>query len=182
MQGYVFNLDDKTTEIVKECIGKLNNLGVPISKSICFAFNGGFSYYGRTHYGAKIKNKYGCDFFVTINKFIIDEKDKKNTVVHELLHTVKGGMWHSGEWKKYKLLVNKNTEFKITILGKVKLEQQAYKNKKVFDFSEYDSSTMDLFECPKCKTKICIKKGACQTKDKKCKYFCSKCKKRFERV
>lgn len=182
MQNYKFNLGERLEIIVKECISQLIVLGVPISKSIYFSTNGGFSYYGRTHYGAKIKNKYGSDYFITINRFIEQEKDIKNTVVHELLHTVKGGMCHSGAWKKWKLFINQNTDLKITILSKVKLAKEAYKNKKVFEFKEYNPSTMDLLECPECKAKLCVKKGTCKTKDGKCKYLCSKCKKRFEYV
>jgi hypothetical protein len=182
MQNYKFNLDDRIEKIVKECIEKLNSLGVPISKSIYFSLNGGFSYYGRTHFGVKIKHKYGCDYYITINKFIIDDKDIIKTVVHELLHTVKGGMYHSGEWKRWKLFINKNTDFKITILSKVKLAKEAYKNKKVFDFGDYNSLTMDLLECPKCKAKLCVKKGTCKTKTGKCKYLCAKCRVRFKYV
>lgn len=178
-EKYIFNLDEKTWLVVEECIEKLNILGVPISNSIYFAFNGGFSYYGRTHVGAKIKQKYGCQYYITINKYIIDEKDVENTVVHELLHTVKGGMCHSGEWKKYKLLVNKSKLFKITILSRVKLKDVAYKNKKVFDYVDYNPKTMDLLECPKCGKKLCVKKGTCKTKEGKCKYLCAKCKVRF---
>lgn len=182
MAKYKFNLDVRYESLIKDCIEKLNILGVPISKSIYFSTNGGFSYYGRTHFGIKIREKYGCDYYITINRFIVDEKDIKKTVVHELLHTVKGGMSHSGEWKKWKLFVNKFTDFKITILSKVKLEQSAYKNKKVFEESEYNPQTMDLLECPKCKKKLCVKKGTCKTKTGKCKYLCAKCRVRFEYV
>lgn len=182
MLNYKFNLGDKMQKIVEQAIQKLVGMGVPISNSIYFSTNGGFSYYGRTHFGKKIKEKYGCDYYITINKFIIDNSDIEKTVVHELLHTVNGGMTHSGEWKKWKLFVNKNTNLKITIKSNVKLQQSAYKNKKVFEYSEYNPLTMDLYECPKCKQKICIKKGTCQTKNGKCKYFCSKCKKQFENV
>ena len=182
MAKYIFNFDQRFKEKVQYCLQKLNDLGVPISQSIYFAFNKGFSYYGRTHFGKKIKEKYDCDYYITLNKFLITDKDIMNTAVHELLHTVKGGMTHGGEWKKWKLFVNKNSEFKVTILSKVKLDSGAYKNKKVFLEGDFNPQTMELLQCPKCCRKIAVKKGTCKTKDGKCKYFCSTCKKRFEYV
>ena len=122
------------------------------------------------------------DYYITLNKFLITDKDIMNTAVHELLHTVKGGMTHGGEWKKWKLFVNKNSEFKVTILSKIKLDSGAYKNKKVFLEGDFNPQTMELLQCPKCFRKIAVKKGTCKTKDGKCKYFCSTCKKRFEYV
>ena len=55
MLNYKFNLGDKMQKIVEQAIQKLVGMGVPISNSIYFSTNGGFSYYGRTHFGKKIK-------------------------------------------------------------------------------------------------------------------------------
>ena len=175
-ENYYFDLDERFTALVKKCIFELNSLGVPISNSIYFAFNGGYSYYGRTYYGAQIKKCKGYDFYVTVNKFLETDCDIKTTVVHELLHTVKGGMNHRGSWRKYADFVNGLTDYKITVYGKSKLSNGAFKRKKAFDVSEYDRLTMDIVYCPKCGKRLCLRKGLKKTVSGKSVYLCAKCR------
>ncbi len=178
-EKYFFELDEKVSFLVKECIVKLKQLNVPISDSIYFAFNGGYSYYGRTRSKPRTKKCKGYEFYITVNRFLLSEKDIKNTIVHELLHTVPSGMNHHGNWRKWAKFVNANSEYKITVFSKSKLQKEAYKRKKVFSEKDYDPLLMDIVECPECKKRVCFKKGLLLNKDGKIRYLCAKCRKPF---
>ena len=176
---YYFELDSKFTLIVKECIEELIKLKVPISNSIYFAFNGGYSYYGRTRINPRSKKCKGYEFYVTVNRFLISENDIKNTIVHELLHTVYKGMNHHGSWRKWMNFVNANSEYKITVYSKSNLQKEAYKRKKVFSEKDYDPQVMDIAECPVCKKRVCFRKGVFLNNQGKKRYLCAKCRKPF---
>lgn len=178
-EKYFFDLDQRFAALIKECILTLKTLGVPISNSIYFGFNGGYSYFGRTYFKPRVKKCAGYDFYVTVNKFLINDADIVNTVAHELLHTVKGGMNHRGAWRKYADIVNKLTEYKITVYGKSKLQTAAYKRKKAFSIKEYDPETMDVVYCPKCGNRLCLRKGLKKTILGKSAYLCAKCRVNF---
>lgn len=174
--NYFFDLDKRVTDIVKQSIDLLLSLNIPISNSIYFGFNCGYSYFGRTHYKSKAKKCYGYEFYVTVNKFLLNDNDVFNTVIHELLHTVPHAMHHHGAWRKYADIINQNTKHHITVYAKCALNNQAYKRKKAFDIKDYDSLTMDIVQCPVCKRQFCLRKGLKRTRDCKSIYLCSKCR------
>ena len=41
------------------------------------------------------------------------EKSLRNTLIHELIHTVPGGLCHTGEWRKWARFVTERTEYNI---------------------------------------------------------------------
>lgn len=175
-ENYFFAVSEKYENVIKNSIAKLISYGVPISKSIYFGENKGCSYYGRTHFRPTTKKCLGYEYYVTVNKFLTKDEDIYNTVVHELLHTVKGGMSHRGAWRKWADVVNKIGEFKIRVYGKASLEKGAYKNKKAFLLKDFDPLTMDIVYCPKCGNRFCLKKGLKKTLFGKSAYLCSKCR------
>ena len=45
------------------------------------------------------------------------EKSLRNTLIHELIHTVPGGLCHTGEWRKWAKYVSERTEYNIKRLN-----------------------------------------------------------------
>ena len=178
-ENYCFCVSEKFKNIIINCIKLAHSLNIPISNSIYFGENKGYSYYGKTCLGKRLKKTSGYDFYITINKFLLEEKDIYQTVIHELLHTVKDGMNHTRGWRKYREVVNKNTPFKITTFSKCKMESGAYKRKKVFSIEEYDKNTMDIIECPKCKKRWCLIKSLRKNNQPYSKYYCKTCREKL---
>ena len=176
LNNYFFNIDKKFEKIIKNSILMLKEIGVPISNSIYFANNGGYSYFGRTHKGNHKKRSLGYEYYITINKYLVKENDIYNTVFHELLHTIPKGMNHSGQWRKFADYLYVKTGRKLSAYGKGELSKEAYKRKKDFPIEEFDKQTMDIVYCPKCKKRLCLKKGLPRTKDGKSVYLCRKCR------
>ena len=179
-EKYFFDVEQKVEEIIKGCLSYVKNLGIPISNSIYFGTNKGCSYYGRTTFKPRTKKCLGYDYYVTVNKFLTNEKDIIETVIHDLLHTVKGCMNHGSTWNKHVQTVNKDGKYKITFIGKATLDREAYKNKHGFPLKYFDPLTMDIVYCPKCGNKFCLNKKVEKTATGRCKYLCQKCKVRLK--
>ena len=55
------------------------------------------------------------DFYIELSGFTLEntEKSLRNILIHELIHTVPGGLTHGGAWKKWVKFVSEKTEYKI---------------------------------------------------------------------
>jgi hypothetical protein len=55
------------------------------------------------------------DFYIEISGHTLGntEKSLRNTLIHELIHTVPGGLSHTGEWRKWAKYVSAKTEYNI---------------------------------------------------------------------
>lgn len=91
-------------------IQTLKKLNIPISESICPMVELAKTH---THYGqccrrGNRRNKTQYDFLIRISAYTLGntEKSLRNTILHELLHTIPGGHGHKGVWAKYASLVN----------------------------------------------------------------------------
>lgn len=113
--------DKRINRMFQECIALLNGLGVPISESICpeVKLTSSHTYFGRCCTRGSQKKYSDYDFYIEIPGWTIKNTDKslRNTLIHELIHTVPGGHGHSGAWKKWAKFVSEKTEYTIQRCG-----------------------------------------------------------------
>lgn len=109
--------DARINRMLAECIELMKELGVPISNSICpeVILVGTHSYYGRCSSKDSLKRYTEFDYYIEISGHTLQntEKSLRNTLIHELIHTVPDGMCHTGEWKKWAKYVSENTGYNI---------------------------------------------------------------------
>lgn len=109
--------DERINRMMAECIVLLQNLRVPISKSICpqVRLIGSHRNYGRCCPRGSLKRYADYDYYIEISGHTLHNTDKslRNTLIHELLHTVPDGMRHTGEWKKWARYVSAKTGYNI---------------------------------------------------------------------
>ena len=113
--------DERINRMLAESIELLKGLGVPISNSIApeVKLTSAHSYYGMCC--PKGSRKYCTDYeyYIEISGFTLEntEKSLRNTLIHELIHTVPGGLCHTGEWKKWAKFVSEKTGYNIQHYG-----------------------------------------------------------------
>ena len=174
--NYIYRVNPHYKSLIKECINELNVLNVPISKSISFKENTGFSRFG---FCKKTPNR-DTDYAIAINKWFEDDKAIKETIMHELIHTVYGCYNHGKKFKTYAGIINKDCKLNIMVIGNYKLNEKAYKNKgtkrNVFREEDYNPQTMVMMYCPKCRNTFAIKKSAFKFGSR---WICRRCKERL---
>ena len=113
--------DERINRMLSECISLLRGLGVPVSGSVCptVRLNSSHCHFGTCCLKGSKKKYTEYEFYIEISGFTLKntEKSLRNTLIHELLHTVPGGLCHTGEWKKWAKWVNANTEYHISRCG-----------------------------------------------------------------
>ena len=113
--------DARINRMLAECIGLMRELGVPISDSICpeVILVGTHSYYGRCNPKGSLKRFTEFDYYIEISGHTLQntEKSLRNTLIHELIHTVPDGLCHTGEWKKWAKYVSEKTGYNIQRLS-----------------------------------------------------------------
>ena len=75
-----------------------------------------------TYRVGKAKSRYGCCIrknIVEISSWVfeLEEKDIKNTIIHELLHTLKDTKGHNSKWNYYARLMNNRYDYNISRVG-----------------------------------------------------------------
>ena len=109
--------DARINRMLAECIELMKELGVPISDSICpeVILVGTHSYYGRCNSKGSLKRCTEFDYYIEISGHTLQntEKSLRNTLIHELIHTVPDGICHTGEWKKWAKYVSEKTGYNI---------------------------------------------------------------------
>jgi len=88
----------------KECMNELDKINIPYSKKVYFTTN------------SRAKRRWGrCEkhrdcYEIQINSLLLDERNSlnglKNTIIHELLHTISGCMNHGDKWQNFAEKVN----------------------------------------------------------------------------
>ena len=112
--------DARINRMLAESIALLKELGVPISDSIApeVRLVGARSFYGQCCPRGSLKRYEHSEyeFNIEISAFALDntEKSLRNTLIHELLHTVPGVSGHTGEWKKWAKYVSERTGYHIS--------------------------------------------------------------------
>lgn len=113
--------DERLNRMLAECIELMKELGVPISDSICpeVKLVGTHSYYGRCNPEGSLKRFTEFDYYIEISGHTLQntEKSLRNTLIHELIHTVPDGLCHTGEWKKWAKYVSEKTGYNIQRLS-----------------------------------------------------------------
>lgn len=113
--------DEKINRMLAKSIVLMKELGVPISSSICpeVTLNASHSYFGKCCSKGSKKKYSVYDFYIEISRFTLGntERSLRNTLIHELLHTVPGGQCHTGEWKKWAKYVSAKTGYHISRCG-----------------------------------------------------------------
>lgn len=113
--------DERLNRMLAECIELMKELEVPISENICpeVVLTGTHRFFGRcSSKGSLVKyNEY--DFYIEISGHTLEntEKSLRNTLIHELIHTIPDGMCHTGEWKKWAKYVSEKTGYNIQRLS-----------------------------------------------------------------
>lgn len=109
--------DERINNMLAECIILMKDLRVPISDSICpkVRLTGSHIYYGKCCSRGSLKRYTDYDFYIEISGHTLEntEKSLRNTLIHELIHTVPGGMCHTGEWRKWAKYVSEKTGYNI---------------------------------------------------------------------
>lgn len=109
--------DERINSMLAECIILLKDLGVPISNSICpsVRLTGSHCNYGRCCSKGSLKRYTEFDYYIEISGHTLGntEKSLRNTLIHELIHTVPGGLCHTGEWRKWAKYVSEKTGYNI---------------------------------------------------------------------
>ncbi len=115
--------DERINRMFAESIALMRGLNVPISDSICptVGLTSSHSYFGRCcpRKMSGKRSKYQYDFYIQIPGWTLNnsEKNLRNTLIHELIHTVPGGLCHTGQWKKWAKYVNERTDYHIQRCG-----------------------------------------------------------------
>ena len=113
--------DERINRMLAENIALLKGLGVPISESISpvVVLNGSHANYGVCCPKGSRKKYTEYDYYIEISGFTVNNSEKclRNTLIHELIHTVPGGLCHTGEWKKWAKFVSERTGYHIQRIG-----------------------------------------------------------------
>ncbi|CRH92175.1 SprT-like family protein [Peptoniphilus asaccharolyticus DSM 20463] len=112
-------------------------------------------------------NNSDFDFEIRITKYIANEQALKNTIAHEILHSVKGCFNHQKKWKAMAEKVNSKYGYNITRLGDISeanvkpkyivvckncgLEYKYFKKGKVIKYLEANSKNI---KCGKCRGEL----------------------------
>lgn len=101
--------------IFDEAITNLRNSSYPISDNI---FPELLYSHTRTSFGTCVRH-FG-EYKIYLSKYFVEdgsEKGIKNTIYHELLHTIKGSKGHDDVWKHYAVKASKEFDLNIQRVG-----------------------------------------------------------------
>lgn len=112
--NYRFNVNENIKRLITDCLQELAALDVPVATSIYFREAKGRTYYGTCYQGRRTKRYADYDFVISVNRYLTTEKAFKETIIHELLHTIAFKSGHKGKWKAYADYVNSRTDYNVT--------------------------------------------------------------------
>ena len=122
----VFTVSQKLSADGAHYCAKAKELNVPISSSVCPTVKliGTRRTLGRCCAKGSRKKYTEYDYYIEISRNTLNnpEKSIRNTIIHELLHTVPDGMRHTGAWKKWAKYVSQKTGHTIQRLAENKNE------------------------------------------------------------
>lgn len=171
--NYFFDVNEKFKKLILQCLDELKELNFPIPTSVYFREGTGLRIYGLC-YSDKFYKKYkDYDFVISINKNLILEKDIKETIIHELLHTVDLASGHKGTWKFWANYINEKTEYNISRLSDCKLNSSAFYDQKQKELSDLENKL--TVTCPICQDSFLLKKTAYFDKHGASSFLCEKC-------
>lgn len=161
------------TKLVEECKAELDSIGIKYGKVREWTVNTR----AKHRWGQCKKVGFGL-FDISISHSLLnddaDVQSAKNTIVHELLHTVPGCFGHKGKWKMLSEYVN------------LKLPQYTIKRVTSFEEKGLEREIKEpiyryMLRCKKCGQEIKRQKKSKVILQYK-KYRCAKCGGKLERV
>lgn len=176
---YTYNINERLKNVIENTISKMKGIGINVCPNIAFKESGGIT---RAGYCTRKKRNgvYVEEFTISINRYIINEKDELSTVIHELIHTVPGCFNHGELWKKYAKQCSLHFEVNVTVREEFELSKEAVGgNVIVCDITYYNPLTMNIAACPSCGKRLCISKKIVPKKDGRYSYLCKKCNRNF---
>ena len=112
---------EEINAMLADCMAQLRAIGVPISESISPSVvlsrtRAGFGD-GRKTVDASGELDY--DFVIRLSKYTLanSERSLRNTIYHELIHTVPGGFDHGRGWKKWAAYASERLGYHIQRVG-----------------------------------------------------------------
>ena len=112
--NYLFNVNENIKRLITDCLQELAAMDIPVATSIFFREAKGRTYYGTCYRGRRTKRYSDYDFVISVNRYLTTEKAFKETIIHELLHTIDFKSGHKGKWKAYADYVNSRTDYHVT--------------------------------------------------------------------
>jgi hypothetical protein len=113
----ILKTDPEANRMLGESIATLTGLGVPISESISpvVVLNRSHNILGKCCQKGCRENQTDYDFVIVISRSTLEESEHiiRNVFFHELIHTVPGGLCHTGQWKKWAKYVSEKTGYRI---------------------------------------------------------------------
>ena len=112
--NYRFNVNENIKRLITDCLQELAAMDIPVATSIFFREAKGQTYYGTCYRGRRTKRYADYDFVISVNRYLTTDKAFKETIIHELLHTIDVKSGHKGTWKAYADYVNSRTDYNVT--------------------------------------------------------------------
>lgn len=162
-------------EYARQCMRELDSIGIQYGDIESFVVNTrATSRWGQCRHLPNGKHS------ININATLLDEnnseKGLKQTIIHELLHSCKGGMGHKGEWARLASIVNRKLGYNITRTNSAEsLGIKEHIVKKNYKYA---------FKCQNCGVVIKRQKASDFVNNYH-RYWCGKCgqeKGRFQRI
>jgi predicted SprT family Zn-dependent metalloprotease len=158
----------KDFELLKnECINEVTRLGIKLGQISSWKINTR----AKTRWGMSKLNLDGTYTIEIAARLLEDERISetacKETIIHELLHTCKGCMRHTGKWKYYADVVNQVYGYNIK---RVTQGQE----KGVENYEGTQMAIKYVFTCGKCGATIYRKRDSRFTRNYKY-YGCARC-------
>ncbi len=158
---------------VEECQRDLNSLGIPYGKVRRWEINTR----AKSRWGL-CKCLKGGEFVISIAQILledsVDEQALKDTIVHELLHTVPGCLDHKGKWKLYAELVNRK-------LPQYSIKRTASREEKGITVKRPEPVYRYVIQCSSCGAEFPRERESNLVKHPE-KYRCGKCHGRLVRL
>ncbi len=124
----VVKTDERLKNIVYTVVRELESVGITCPSRVLVKPSSAYSRYGwcksnRFKSGETVNPKLPFDFVIGISTHIVNDKDVKDVVAHELLHAVamSGGQWqrpHQLQWKQMAKYVNSVLGYNVQTTGK----------------------------------------------------------------
>lgn len=135
MYNYKNNINSEMFNLIQECIKMCKDVNIPISDDITFGLDSAERRHGRCTY-----NRITGHCEITISKYLVNLEDKKNTIIHELLHSCPDGHSHGYGWQKHADTIYKNYKIVITRCSNKEHTQVdiAHSRRQYFSKEEYE--------------------------------------------
>lgn len=124
----VIKADERLKNIVYTVVREIESVGITCPSRVLVKPSSAYSRYGwcksnRFKSGETVNPKLPFDFVIGISTHIVNDKDVKDVVAHELLHAVamSGGQWqrpHQLQWKQMAKYVNSVLGYNVQTTGK----------------------------------------------------------------